>query len=115
MLFFVVVVFVFYFIKIPKFALPGVMLKFERGQYCSKKEKKGKKSPPVIFLTVSMPSFFCRSFLLLMFHVCYAFLSVQCSLVVTCWERANLLALLCVVFCCDLSLSREMSWVGCGA
>ena len=26
------------------------------------------------------------------------FLSVHCSLVVTCWERANLLALLCVMF-----------------
>ena len=36
--FFCVCVF-FYFIKIQKFALPGVMLKFERGQYCRKKEK----------------------------------------------------------------------------
>ena len=34
------VVFVFYFIKIPNFALPGVMLKFERGQYCRKKKKR---------------------------------------------------------------------------
>ena len=39
-------------------------------------------------------------------HFCYlfcvwdAFLSVHCSLVVTCWERANLLALLCVIFFC---------------
>ena len=33
-----------------------------------------------------------------MFPVCHAFLSVRCSLVVTCWERAGLLALLCVVF-----------------
>ena len=32
--------------------------------------------------------------------VCHAFLSVQCSIVVTCWERANLLALLCVIFLC---------------
>ena len=33
-----------------------------------------------------------------MFHVClcYAVLSVLCSLVVTCWERADLLALLCL-------------------
>ena len=37
-----------------------------------------------------------------MFHVnlCYADLSVPCSLVTTCWEMANPLALLCVVFYC---------------
>ena len=40
-----------------------------------------------------------------MIRVCRTFLSVHCSLVVTCLERANLLALLClrfynnVVFC----------------
>ena len=41
-------------------------------------------------------------FLLFMFHAClsYGVLSVPCSLVITCWERANLLALLCVVFSC---------------
>ena len=27
-------------------------------------------------------------------------MSVNCSLVVTCWERASLLARLCVMFCC---------------
>ena len=62
-------------------------------------------SPPVkvFILTVSMRCFFCGSFLLLVFHVCRVFLSLQCSLVITCWERAGLLALLCVmvsfVFC----------------
>ena len=35
-----------------------------------------------------------------MFRVSHAFLSVHCSLVVTCWERAGLLALLCVMFYC---------------
>ena len=40
------------------------------------------------------------SFVLFMFRVCHAFLSVQCSLVVTCSEKANLLALLCVMFYC---------------
>ena len=35
-----------------------------------------------------------------LFSVCHAFLSVHCSLVVTCWGRANLLALLCVMFSC---------------
>ena len=32
-------------------------------------------------------------------NVCCAVASVQCSLVVTCWERADLLAVVCVVFC----------------
>ena len=41
-----------------------------------------------------------------MFRVCHAFLSIHCSLVVTCLERASLLALLCVMFYCVLSLSR---------
>ena len=44
------------------------------------------------------------------FRVCHAFLSVHCNLVVTCWERANLLALLFVMFACDLSLSHVVSW-----
>ena len=35
-----------------------------------------------------------------MFRVCRVFLSVHCSLVVTCSERADLLALLCVMFYC---------------
>ena len=30
---------------------------------------------------------------------CYAFASVHCCLVVTCWERADLLALVCDVYC----------------
>ena len=38
--------------------------------------------------------------MLFVFHVCHAVLSVPCSCVVTCWERANLLALLYVVFSC---------------
>ena len=39
-------------------------------------------------------------FLFFMYRVCYAFLSVHCSLVVTCLERANLLALSCAMFYC---------------
>ena len=35
-----------------------------------------------------------------MFHICHVFLSVHCSLVVTCWEMVKLLALLCVMFSC---------------
>ena len=40
-------------------------------------------------------------FLLGMLHVgvCCALVSVPCSLVVTCWERADLLAAVFVVFC----------------
>ena len=36
------------------------------------------------------------------FHFClrYVGLSVPCSLVITCWERADLLALLCVLISC---------------
>ena len=57
---------------------------------------------------------FCVAFLLFMFCVRHVFLSVHFSLVITCWERANLLALLCVMFYCVLSLSRVVSWVKCG-
>ena len=35
-----------------------------------------------------------------MFRVCHAFLPVHCSLVVTCWQRADLLALLFMMFYC---------------
>ena len=41
--------------------------------------------------------FFCGSFVLFMSCVCHAFVSVHCCLVVTCWERADLLALICDV------------------
>ena len=38
--------------------------------------------------------------ILFIFHVClyYTVLSIPCSLVSTCWERADFLALLCVMF-----------------
>ena len=42
----------------------------------------------------------CGSFLLFIFYVCHAFLSVHCNLVVNCWERAGHLALLYVMFYC---------------
>ena len=38
-------------------------------------------------------------------------LSVPCSLVTTYWESTDLLALLCVMFSCVLSLSHMVSWV----
>ena len=34
--------------------------------------------------------------------VCHIVLPVSCSLVVNCWERADLLVLLCVMFSCVL-------------
>ena len=48
-----------------------------------------------------------------MFCVSHAFVSVHPCLVVTCWERADLLALvgMIIVF---LLLSHVVSWVRCG-
>ena len=43
-------------------------------------------------------------------------LSIPYSCVVTCWKRADLLTLLCVmVFLVFLSLSHVVFWVRCGA
>ena len=43
---------------------------------------------------------------------CHTVLSVPCSLVVTCWERDDILTLLNhVMFSCVLSLSHIVSWV----
>ena len=42
-------------------------------------------------------------FLLFMFRVCHVVLFDHCSLVITCWKRADLLALLCVAFACVLT------------
>ena len=46
--------------------------------------------------------FFCASVLLFGFVVCFCktALSVSCCPVVTCWERADFLGLLCVMFIC---------------
>ena len=59
-----------------------------------------KPSSNYFLLTVPMWCFFCGSFLLFTFHVClyYAVLSIPCSFVITCCERADLLALVCVMF-----------------
>ena len=53
--------------------------------------------------------------MLLMFRICHAVLSsLYRSLLVTCLERADLLALLYVVIYCVLSLPDGVSWVQCG-
>ena len=51
-----------------------------------------------------------------LFHVClyYCVMSVLCSLLTTCWLRADLLALLCVMFLSVLSLSHMVPWARCG-
>ena len=60
-------------------------------------------SPPVevFLLTVPRRCFLRGSFLLVMLYdcVCYAVVSVSRSLVVICWERSDLLAVLFVDFC----------------
>ena len=48
-------------------------------------------------------------------YLCFVFVFViPCSLVVTCWEKVDLLALFCVMFLCVLSLSHTVLWVRCG-
>ena len=51
-----------------------------------------------------------------MFYVCldYTAVSVPCSHVITCWEKADLLALLCAIFPGILSLYHILSLVGYG-
>ena len=58
-----------------------------------------KPSRKSILLTIPRQCFFCGSFFI--YVSCYrVFLTVNCSLVVTCWKRADLLALLYVMFYC---------------
>ena len=62
-----------------------------------------KPSSKSILLTIPRRYFFCGSFLLvtgmLYVGVFCAVVFVPCSLVVTCWEMADLLAVVFVVFC----------------
>ena len=62
--------------------------------------------PFSVFLLLNTPRrrFFCGSFFLFMFHVClyYTILSFPYIFVITCLERADLLALLCVICPCVL-------------
>ena len=64
-------------------------------------------SPPVkiFLLTIPRRFFFCGSFVLFLSCVCHAFASVHSSFVVTCWERADLLTLFCVVKLCSCYFS----------
>ena len=60
-------------------------------------------------------TFFCGSFLFL-FCLLFAmslYASVYMCFVVTCWERADLLALVCGVYC-EFVTFPLVSWVRCG-
>ena len=62
-------------------------------------------------LTVRRRCFFCGSFLLVMLDigVCCAAMSVSCNIVVTCWERADLLAVVFVLFVTFANVSWSTS------
>ena len=61
--------------------------------------KRFKPSSQIFLLTVPRRYFFCGSFVLFMTCVCHAFAFVQCCLVVTWRERADLLDLVCDAYC----------------
>ena len=66
-------------------------------------------------LCIQRRYFFCGSF---MFLFCLVFAMSLCEsfymcFVVTCWERADLLALVCG-FCCEFVTFPLVSWVRCG-
>ena len=73
-------------------------------------------SPPVkSFTDRSKAVLFCGSF---MFLFCLVFAMSLCAslymcFVVTCWERADLLALVCGVYC-EFVTFPLVSWVRCG-
>ena len=71
--------------------------------------------PSSYFLT-DLPSrcFFCGSFLVFVSRacLCHIVLSVPCSIVVTCCEMADLLALLCVMFSCLFFLTFPYGALG---
>ena len=66
-----------------------------------------KPSSKSIILTVPRRCFFCGSFLLVRLHVgvCCAAVSVLCSLVIICWERADLLAVMLLCFVTSSNVS----------
>ena len=54
--------------------------------------------PSIIIFTVLSKAVFLLWIFFVIFVCFVAVLSVPCSLVITCWERACLLALLCIAF-----------------
>ena len=63
-------------------------------------------------MTVPRLYFFCGSFVLFMSCVCHALASAYCCLMVTCWKKAVLLALVCdvVTFACSI-LGQVWYWI----
>ena len=76
-------------------------------------------SPPVKYFTDhSKALLIFGSFMLFPSCFCYAFVCVcYWCLVVTCWRRVDLLALVCdvVMSCCEVVTFPLVSWVRCGA
>ena len=65
-----------------------------------------KPSSKIFLLTVpTRQYFFCGSFVVFVSCVSHAFTSVHCCLVVTCWVRADLLALVGDVYCIFVTFS----------
>ena len=58
-----------------------------------------KPSSKIVLLTVPRSYFFCGLFVFFVSCVFHAFASVHCCRVVTCWERADFLALVGDVYC----------------
>ena len=78
------------FCHFPKCVLVHIRVKGDEGAVWFNPSSK-------IFLLTVPRHFFCGLFVLLMSCVCHAFASVHCCIVVTCWERADLFALVCDV------------------
>ena len=73
-----------------------------------------KPSSKLILLTLPRRCFFRGSFMSFLSCVCYVLCaSVYMCFVVACWERADLLALVCGVFC-EFVTFPLVSWVRCG-
>ena len=54
----------------------------------------------IFLLPIPRRYFFCIKIVVFLSCACHAFASVHCCLVVTCWERADLLARVCGVKLC---------------
>ena len=70
----------------------------------------------IIFVILSLPSYIYIYIYTYFVCVCHTVLPVPCSLLVTCWERADLLALSCMLcFMCFFTNFPILSWViSCG-
>ena len=57
-------------------------------------------NPPVMIILTIARRYFFYGVLLFCVCLCHIVLSVSCSLMFTCWERADVLALVYVAFSC---------------